>query len=187
MEVWGKYAARDSIGDSVVVVNRQVIGGGPEVFRMQRHGTLRPLLASSLSYSDLEPEPTLTDEDVRAASFPCRRLDLLSCVRLIVDTIPVFLMTTNNCTKCVQTKELLANLGVSVENGNLYLFELDTYHEKYPILMEFAVQNLAELANNHITMPALFVGGESFGGITKTRRMHEQGKLINKLKEAKVL
>ncbi|KAK9053983.1 hypothetical protein SSX86_025058 [Deinandra increscens subsp. villosa] len=97
-------------------------------------------------------------------------------VKDLVSTNPVTVFSKSYCPFCVSVKKLLTELGSSFKAIELDL-ESDG-SEMQSALHEWTGQR---------TVPNVFIGGKHIGGCDSTVAMHQSGKLVTALTEAKAI
>ncbi|KAL6518818.1 hypothetical protein OROHE_017571 [Orobanche hederae] len=98
----------------------------------------------------------------------------LSKAKEIVSTNPVVVFSKTYCPYCVTVKDLLTKLGATFK-----AIELNTESDGSEIQAA-----LGEWTGQR-TVPNVFIGGKHIGG--STTNLHNQGKLVPMLTEAKAL
>nr|XP_043618572.1 glutaredoxin [Erigeron canadensis] len=94
----------------------------------------------------------------------------------LVSSNPVVVFSKSYCPYCVSVKELLTGVGSSFK-----VIELDLQSdgkEMQAALLEWTKQR---------TVPNVFIGGKHIGGCDSTVALHQQGKLVPLLTEAKAI
>jgi len=149
-----------------VFIGGESIGGGDETAWLQSQGKLAPLLVEAGALeAPIEPEPSKEEScDLKEQS----------CIEEVIQKYPVLMFTLEWCPECKRTLELLRSIGAETP----HLIDLDD-HKSIQQEIRFHMLTL----NGRRSVPNLYIGGEFFGGYRQTLKMHEEGKLLSKLKE----
>ena len=147
-----------------VFVGGKSIGGGDETSALLARGRLVPLLVErgALSVTTEEEKGELCD------------LVEESCMQEIIKKYPIVMFSLEWCPECIRSLELLSSIGVK----DLHIIDLDDYEA----ISQNIRHNMLTLTGRR-SVPNLFIGGENFGGFVQTTEMHEEGRLLAKLKE----
>jgi thioredoxin reductase (NADPH) len=152
-----------------VFVGGKSIGGGDETAALQAQGGLVPLLVEA---GALKKSSTSTD-DTEGKGEACN-LKEQSCIEEIIQKYPIVMFSLEWCPECKRTLELLRNIGAKIP----HIIDLDDY-KAISQDIRYHMMN----RDGRRSVPNLYIGGEFFGGFKQTSKLHEEGKLISKLKE----
>ncbi|QDZ17768.1 glutaredoxin [Chloropicon primus] len=97
-------------------------------------------------------------------------------VEQIVTGSPLVIFSKTTCGYCARAKSLLDSMKVTFNAVELNQIENGA-----------EVQNALKEITGQRTVPNIFIKGKSIGGCDDITRMHQQGKLEERLKEAGVI
>lgn len=151
-----------------VFVGGKSIGGGDETAALQSGGELTPLLLEARALA------VKKDEDANNEKGEDCDLAEQSCIEAIIQKYPVVMFSLEWCPECKRTLELLDSIGAKAP----HIIDLDDYKQ----ISQDIRYHMLNISKRH-SVPNLYIGGEFFGGFRQTSKMHQEGKVVAKLKE----